>query len=92
MSTAEAPQGFDVPVTRPLTCRLDGATYSEVERRRLEAGQSRSAWLRSVIESELAKPLVIARGDSAASRFCEHPPTKRLGTVCVACGTDLVPR
>ena len=71
-----------------LSVRVDDQAYAQIERARIEAGQSRTDWLRSLIAHGVT--VTVQRPpDPSVVQFCTHPPEKRLGSFCVACGGEI---
>jgi len=73
---------------RVLSVRLDDVTYAQAERARLDAGLTRTVWLRSAVEDAVTASSQPRPPDEMATRFCTHPSAKRLDDgLCVACGS-----
>ena len=71
-----------------LSVRLDDQAFSQVERARLDAGLSRSDWLRTAVEQGVERASQPRPPDEMVTRFCTHPANKRLDDgLCVACGS-----
>jgi Ribbon-helix-helix protein, copG family len=77
-----------VKAVKVLSVRVDDQAYAQIERARIEAGQSRTDWLRSVI-SHGVTIVTPHLPDPSAVQFCSHPADKRLDNFCVACGGEV---
>lgn len=74
---------------KPISVRVDDETYAQVEAARIEAGMSRTDWLRGVVTAAVTAAPPPAPPEPLAVQFCPHPIGKRVDRFCVACGATV---
>jgi hypothetical protein len=74
---------------KPISVRINDETFAQVEAARIDAGLSRTDWLRAVVTEAVTSAPPPPPPEPLATQFCTHPPGKRVDRFCVACGVTV---